>query len=125
MADFFSDDVDFDIDSAFLEEVDAIEAAIEVPKPAPSTPAVSKAVPLVSRSSSVPKPSGLGAAPSTPVVPKTPAANATRPSFRPAGRSVSAATPSGTSGGIRNAVRSALTQHSSASQTSSNLDTGM
>ncbi|KAG9101452.1 3'-5' DNA helicase [Ceratobasidium sp. 370] len=107
MADF-SDDADFEMDSAFLAEVDAIEAAIEPPKATPSTPSVPKPPPLVARSASAPKRTGPANTSSTPTIAKAPAFNATRPGFRPGGRSVSAAGPSTGTSNIGNAIRLAL-----------------
>ncbi|KAG8763873.1 3'-5' DNA helicase [Ceratobasidium sp. 423] len=102
----FSDDVDYDMDSAFLAEVDAIEASIEPPRATPANPVIPKPAPLSSRSFSTPNASKSAAAPFTPVVPKAPPPGSNRPAFRPPIRSTSAAVTSGS--GIRNAVRSAL-----------------
>ncbi|CAE6524443.1 unnamed protein product [Rhizoctonia solani] len=105
MADF-SDDVDYDMDSAFLAEVDAIEASIEPSRATPAKPMIPKPAPLSSRSFSTPNVSKSAAAPFTPVAPKAPPPGSNRPIFRPPIRSTSAAVASGS--GIRNAVLSAL-----------------
>ncbi|KAG8744675.1 3'-5' DNA helicase [Ceratobasidium sp. 414] len=107
MADF-SDDADFEMDSAFLAEVDAIEAAIEPPKVAPLTPSVPNPPPLMARSASAPKRTGPTITPGTPTIAKAPTFNATRPGFRPAGRSVSAVGTSTGTSKIGNAIRLAL-----------------
>ncbi|CUA77484.1 fanconi anemia group M protein [Rhizoctonia solani] len=112
----FSDDVDYDMDSAFLAEVDAIEASMEPPRTTPAKPIIPKPAPLSSRSFSTPNVSKSAAAPYTPVVPRAPPLGSNRPAFRPAARSSSAAVPS--SSGIRNAVRSALAASQSGSQAS-------
>ncbi|KAG9128306.1 3'-5' DNA helicase [Ceratobasidium sp. 392] len=111
----FSDDPDFEMDSAFLAEVDAIEAAIEPPKVTPFTPSAPKPPPVLARSVSVPKPAGQASALRTPTTVKTPTSNPTRPAFRPAGRSVSAAGPSTGTSKIGNAIRMALTSSQNSS----------
>ncbi|KAJ1311629.1 hypothetical protein OPQ81_010105 [Rhizoctonia solani] len=112
----FSDDVDYDMDSAFLAEVDAIEASIEPSQTTPARPAVPKPASLSLRSFSTPGVSKSAAAPYTHVVPKAPPPGSDRPAFRPPIRSTSAAVPSGS--GIRNAVRSALVASQTGSQAS-------
>ncbi|EUC53826.1 fanconi anemia complementation group M protein [Rhizoctonia solani AG-3 Rhs1AP] len=111
----FSDDIDYDMDSAFLAEVDAIEASMEPPRKTPVKPAIPKPAPLSSRSFSTPNVSKSAAA-YTHLVPKAPPLGSNRPAFRPAVRSTSAAAPSGSS--IRNAVRSALAASQGGSQAS-------
>ncbi|CAE6429485.1 unnamed protein product [Rhizoctonia solani] len=112
----FSDDVDYDMDSAFLAEVDAIEASIEPTCATLAKPTVPKPTPLNSRSSSTPNVPRSAAAPFTPIVPKGPPSAGSRPAFLPAGRSTSA-TGSSVSG-IRNAIRSALVASQAGSQVS-------
>ncbi|CAE7051632.1 unnamed protein product [Rhizoctonia solani] len=112
----FSDDIDYDMDSAFLAEVDAIEASMEPPRATPAKPVIPKPAPLSSRSFSTPNVSKSAATPYTPIVPKAPPPGSNRPAFRPAARSNSAAVPSGS--GIRNAVRSALSTSQGDSQAS-------
>lgn len=114
MADF-SDDVDYEMDSAFLAEVDAIEASIEPPGGVPATLCVNKPKPPVARPFNAPRISKPTAAPSTPVIPKAPPPGS---SFRPTGP-ISAAVSSSVRTGIRDAVRSALAASRNGSQASS------
>ncbi|KAF8680404.1 P-loop containing nucleoside triphosphate hydrolase protein [Rhizoctonia solani] len=117
----FSDDVDYDMDSAFLAEIDAIEAAIEPVRATPAKPVVAKPTPNISRPFPTPNVSKSAAAPFTPAVPKAPPPASNRPAFRPSGRSTSSTGPSVSS--IRNAVRSALVASQTGSQPSTTNST--
>ncbi|QRW05021.1 fanconi anemia group M protein [Ceratobasidium sp. AG-Ba] len=122
MADF-SDDPDFEMDSAFLAEVDAIEAAIEPPKGPPPTPSASKPAPSAVPSGVLPRTSKRANASGLPVAAKLPHSNATRPAFRPAGRSVSATVSSASPNAskIGNAIRLALASSQNSSLQGSQL----
>ncbi|KAG8768278.1 3'-5' DNA helicase [Ceratobasidium sp. 428] len=69
----------------------------------------------MARSASAPKPAGQARPSGTPVAVRTPTPNPTRPTFRPAGRSVSAAGPSAGTSKIGNAIRLALASSQSSS----------